>query len=163
MIHVLVILHSSQHIHVHMHTYMCHESGIGHIHRGRMVITMFTSSMYSVHRKLVSISNWPASRLLVGNLVAVFSLSCSPLTHISMHVHACTCMYTLRQAGATTDLVQKKLVYLYLGNYAESNSEVALLTVNTLQKDCQDRNPVVRGLALRSMCSLRYTAYYVVF
>lgn len=72
-------------------------------------------------------------------------------------------MYTLRQAGATTDLVQKKLVYLYLGNYAESNSEVALLTVNTLQKDCQDRNPVVRGLALRSMCSLRYTAYYVVF
>ena len=63
------------------------------------------------------------------------------------------------QAGATTDLVQKKLVYLYLSNYAEANSEVALLTVNTLQKDCQDRNPVVRGLALRSMCSLRYTVY----
>ena len=61
----------------------------------------------------------------------------------------------LPQAGATTDLVQKKLVYLYLSNYAEANSEVALLTVNTLQKDCQDRNPVVRGLALRSMCSLR--------
>ena len=64
------------------------------------------------------------------------------------------------QAGATTDLVQKKLVYLYLSNYAEANSEVALLTVNTLQKDCQDRNPVVRGLALRSMCSLRYMYMY---
>jgi len=51
--------------------------------------------------------------------------------------------------------VQKKLVYLYLSNYAESNSELALLTVNTLQKDCQDRNPMIRGLALRSMCSLR--------
>ena len=66
----------------------------------------------------------------------------------------CTCTF-LPQAGATTDLVQKKLVYLYLSNYAEANSDVALLTVNTLQKDCQDRNPVVRGLALRSMCSLR--------
>ena len=65
------------------------------------------------------------------------------------------------QAGATTDLVQKKLVYLYLSNYAEANSEVALLTVNTLQKDCQDRNPVVRGLALRSMCSLRYTTTHM--
>jgi len=58
-------------------------------------------------------------------------------------------------AGATQDPVQKKLVYLYLSNYAESNSELALLTVNTLQKDCQDRNPMIRGLALRSMCSLR--------
>ncbi len=53
-------------------------------------------------------------------------------------------------------MVQKKLVYLYLGNYSKSNSEVALLTVNTLQKDCRDRNPMIRGLALRSMCSMRY-------
>ena len=59
------------------------------------------------------------------------------------------------QASATRDLVQKKLVYLYLCNYAESNSDLALLTVNTLQKDCRDTNPVIRGLALRSMCNLR--------
>lgn len=59
------------------------------------------------------------------------------------------------QAGATQDVVQKKLVYLYLGNYSQSNSDLALLTINTLQKDCKDRNPMVRGLALRSMCSLR--------
>ncbi|XP_064391971.1 uncharacterized protein LOC135339670 [Halichondria panicea] len=60
-------------------------------------------------------------------------------------------------AGATVDLVQKKLVYLYLTNYAESNSELALLTVNTLCKDCLDRNPMIRGLSLRAMCSLRVT------
>lgn len=65
---------------------------------------------------------------------------------------------TLSQAGATQDVVQKKLVYLYLSNYSQSNSDLALLTVNTLQKDCQDRNPMVRGLALRSMCSLRFAA-----
>ena len=61
----------------------------------------------------------------------------------------------LLQAGATTNLVQKKLVYLYLSNYAETNPELALLTVNTLQKDYQDWNPVVRGLALRTMFSLK--------
>merc|ERR1719159_1881790 len=57
-------------------------------------------------------------------------------------------------ASATNDLVQKKMVYLYLVNYAESNSELAILTVNTLQKDCRDDDPMIRGLALRSLCSL---------
>ena len=58
-------------------------------------------------------------------------------------------------ASATKDLVQKKLVYLYLRNYAESHSELALLVINSLQKDCSDDNPMIRGLALRNMCSLK--------
>jgi len=57
-------------------------------------------------------------------------------------------------ASATNDLVQKKMVYLYLVNYAESNSDLAILAVNTLQKDCRDDDPMIRGLALRSLCSL---------
>ncbi|CEM20466.1 unnamed protein product [Vitrella brassicaformis CCMP3155] len=60
-------------------------------------------------------------------------------------------------ATSTTDLVQKKMIYLYLANYAESNSELAILAVNTLQKDCRDEDPTIRGLALRSLCSLRLT------
>ena len=59
------------------------------------------------------------------------------------------------QASATQDLVQKKLVYLYLCNYAESHTDLTLLAVNTLQKDSRDLNPMVRGLALRAMCGLR--------
>eukprot|EP00041_Stephanoeca_diplocostata_P036376 m.1324797 g.1324797 ORF g.1324797 m.1324797 type:complete len:805 (-) comp24852_c4_seq1:147-2561(-) len=58
-------------------------------------------------------------------------------------------------ASASEDMVQKKLVYLYLCNYAESHSDLTLLAINTLQKNCRDHNPMVRGLALRSMCSLR--------
>eukprot|EP00053_Salpingoeca_punica_P012973 m.116554 g.116554 ORF g.116554 m.116554 type:complete len:782 (+) comp16080_c1_seq1:112-2457(+) len=58
-------------------------------------------------------------------------------------------------ASATEDMVQRKLVYLFMCNYAESHSDVALLAVNTLQKNCRDANPMVRGLALRTMCSLR--------
>merc|ERR1719203_1022154 len=57
-------------------------------------------------------------------------------------------------ASATTDLVQKKMVYLYLVNYSESNAELALLAVNTLQRDCRDDDPMIRGLALRSLSSL---------
>ncbi len=35
----------------------------------------------------------------------------------------------------TKDLVVKKMVYLYLCNYAQSNPELTLLVINTLQKD----------------------------
>lgn len=57
-------------------------------------------------------------------------------------------------ASATQDRVQKKMVYQYIVNYAESNAEIAILAVNTLQKDCRDDDPMIRGLALRSLCSL---------
>ncbi|EGG17148.1 adaptor-related protein complex 4 [Cavenderia fasciculata] len=57
----------------------------------------------------------------------------------------------------TTDVVVKKLVYLYLCNYAvsgSSNDSLLLLVINTLSRDCLDPNPMIRGLALRSLCSL---------
>ncbi|XP_069797620.1 AP-4 complex subunit beta-1 isoform X2 [Narcine bancroftii] len=59
------------------------------------------------------------------------------------------------KASATVDIVQKKLVYLYMCTYASLKPDLALLAINTLQKDSTDPNPMVRGLALRSMCSLR--------
>ncbi|XP_050810253.1 AP-4 complex subunit beta-1 [Gopherus flavomarginatus] len=59
------------------------------------------------------------------------------------------------KASATADIVQKKLVYLYMCTYASLQPDLALLAINTLCKDCSDPNPMVRGLALRSMCSLR--------
>jgi hypothetical protein len=57
-------------------------------------------------------------------------------------------------ATATRDLVQKKMCYLYLSNYASRQPEMALLVINTLQKDARDEDPMVRGLALRCLCSL---------
>jgi vesicle coat complex subunit len=58
-------------------------------------------------------------------------------------------------ACETPDLVQKKLVYHYLAYYAKYKSDLALLMVNTLSKDFGDRNPLVRGLALRTMTALQ--------
>lgn len=57
--------------------------------------------------------------------------------------------------SATSDVVLKKMCYLYVGNYARVHPDLALLTINFLQKDCQDEYPMIRGLALRSLCSLR--------
>ena len=48
-------------------------------------------------------------------------------------------------ASQTQDLVQKKMIYLYLVNYAEANPELSILAVNTLQKDCRDDDPLIRG------------------
>eukprot|EP00878_Enallax_costatus_P027330 GHUV01029406.1.p1 GENE.GHUV01029406.1~~GHUV01029406.1.p1 ORF type:complete len:554 (+),score=105.09 GHUV01029406.1:514-2175(+) len=53
------------------------------------------------------------------------------------------------------DIVLKKMMYLYITHYAASTPDLALLAINQLQKDCQDQDPTVRGLALRSLCSLR--------
>jgi vesicle coat complex subunit len=40
-------------------------------------------------------------------------------------------------AASTKDLVQKKMVYHYLCNYAQQKADLAILAINTLQKDCR--------------------------
>lgn len=56
---------------------------------------------------------------------------------------------------ATHDLDQKKLVYLYLMNYAKSHPELVILAVNTFVQDSEDPNPLVRALAVRTMGCIR--------
>ena len=56
---------------------------------------------------------------------------------------------------ATHDIKQKKLVYLYLMNYAKTNPELCILAVNTFVQDTQDPNPLVRALAIRTMGCIR--------
>jgi vesicle coat complex subunit len=55
----------------------------------------------------------------------------------------------------TEDLELKKLVYLYLMNYAKSQPELVILAVNTFVKDSDDPNPLIRALAIRTMGCLR--------
>lgn len=56
---------------------------------------------------------------------------------------------------ATYDLEQKKLVYLYLMNYAKTNPELCILAVNTFVQDTEDPNPLIRALAIRTMGCIR--------
>lgn len=55
-------------------------------------------------------------------------------------------------------------LYLYITHYASLAPDLALLAINQLTKDCHDQDPTVRGLALRSLCSLRVVNFleYVV-
>jgi len=55
----------------------------------------------------------------------------------------------------TDNLELKKLVYLYLMNYAKSQPDMAIMAVNTFVKDCEDPNPLLRALAVRTMGCIR--------
>ena len=55
------------------------------------------------------------------------------------------------------DPVLKKMIYLYLTNYAEYQSDLAILAVNTLQKDCREychHNFLLKYLNLQTEVSL---------
>ncbi|PNP55472.1 hypothetical protein THARTR1_04302 [Trichoderma harzianum] len=49
----------------------------------------------------------------------------------------------------------KKLVYIYLIHHAEQEPDLALLSINTIQKSLSDTNPQVRALALKTMSGIR--------
>jgi AP-1 complex subunit beta-1 len=55
----------------------------------------------------------------------------------------------------TSNIELKKLVYLYLINYAKTQPELTLLAVNTFVKDASDPNPLIRALAVRTMGCIR--------
>ncbi|KAL8965337.1 MAG: hypothetical protein Q9197_006561 [Variospora fuerteventurae] len=56
---------------------------------------------------------------------------------------------------ASPNIEIKKLVYIYLLHYAESEPDLALLSINTIQKSLSDQNPQVRAMALRVMSGIR--------
>jgi AP-3 complex subunit beta len=56
---------------------------------------------------------------------------------------------------ASPNLEIKKLVYIYLLHHAETEPDLALLSINTIQKSLSDTNAQVRALALRTMSGIR--------
>lgn len=55
----------------------------------------------------------------------------------------------------TDNLELKKLVYLYIMNYAKSQPDVAIMAVNTFVNDCKNENALIRALAVRTMGCIR--------
>ncbi|KAJ1942577.1 AP-3 complex subunit beta, partial [Kickxella alabastrina] len=56
---------------------------------------------------------------------------------------------------ASGNLEMRRLVYMYLLRYAEQEPDLALLSVNTFQRDLADSSQVIRAMALRVMSSIR--------
>ncbi|ORM39573.1 Beta-adaptin-like protein A [Babesia sp. Xinjiang] len=51
----------------------------------------------------------------------------------------------------TTDPVQKKMIYMFLSTYSKDNPDLTVLTINTLLKDVENVDPVIRCLAIRNI------------
>lgn len=77
------------------------------------------------------------------------------ISYMTVGIDVSSVFSEMVMCSATSDIVLKKMCYLYVGNYAKYNPDLALLTINFLQRDCKDEDPMIRGLALRSLCSLR--------
>ena len=59
-------------------------------------------------------------------------------------------------ASSTKDLVEKKLIYLYLSIYSTANENFARMAINTFTKDCSSNNPNIRAFAVRNLANLRF-------
>ena len=56
----------------------------------------------------------------------------------------------------TNDMEFKKLIYLYIINYAKTHPDLAILAINSFRKDSRDKtNPLLRALAVRTMGCIR--------
>ena len=49
----------------------------------------------------------------------------------------------------------RKLEYIFLLRYAEQEPDLALLSINSFQKDLSDKNQISRAMALRVMSGIR--------
>jgi vesicle coat complex subunit len=67
----------------------------------------------------------------------------------SLFPHMVKCM-------ETTQIDMKKLVYLYIINYAKAKPDLTIMAVNSFQKDSREKsNPLMRALAVRTMGCIR--------
>jgi vesicle coat complex subunit len=56
----------------------------------------------------------------------------------------------------TTSIEMKKLIYLYIINYAKLKPDLTIMAVNSFQKDSREKtNPLMRALAVRTMGCIR--------
>ena len=56
---------------------------------------------------------------------------------------------------AVPNLEIRKLVYIYILRYAEAEPDLALLSINTFQRDLGDSSPLIRAMALRVLSGIR--------
>jgi AP-1 complex subunit beta-1 len=61
----------------------------------------------------------------------------------------------IAKSSQSDNLELKKLTYLYIMNYAKSRPDLAISAVNSFVKGCEDPNPLIRALAVRTMGCIR--------
>lgn len=67
-----------------------------------------------------------------------------------------SCLFSsMLRCVKTEDIELKKLAYHYLVTYASAEPEQSIMAVNTFIQDSEDYNPLIRGLAVRTMCRIK--------
>jgi AP-3 complex subunit beta len=56
---------------------------------------------------------------------------------------------------STRSFELRRLVYMYILRYAEQEQELALLSINSFQRDVYDDSPIIRAMALRVLSGIR--------
>ena len=82
------------------------------------------------------------------------------IAYMTLGVDCSKLFFEMVKASITEDIVLKKMVFLYIVNYADQIEEGSILAINTFLKDMKNPNPKIRGLALRSLCSLKFKGAY---
>ena len=85
------------------------------------------------------------------------------IAYMTLGVDCSKLFFEMVKASITEDIVLKKMVFLYIVNYADQIEEGSILAINTFLKDMKNPNPKIRGLALRSLCSLKFKGAYEYF
>ena len=85
------------------------------------------------------------------------------IAYMTLGVDVSKLFYEMVKVSITDDIVMKKMVFLYIVNYAHQIDQGAFLAINTFLRDMKDPNPKVRGLALRMLCSIKFKGVYEYF
>ena len=67
------------------------------------------------------------------------------IAYMTLGVDVSKLFYEMVKASITDDIVLKKMVFLYIVNYADQVEQGAILAINTFLKDMKNPNPKIRG------------------
>lgn len=81
------------------------------------------------------------------------------IAYMTLGVDVSKLFHEMVKASHINDIVTKKMVYMYIVNYADE-SDSAFIAINTFINDLKHKDPNVRGLALRSLCSMKFKGAY---
>lgn len=62
---------------------------------------------------------------------------------------------SVSKLASTSSIEIRKLVYIVVLRYAPAHPDTALLSINSFQRDLTDPNPLIRGMALRTLSGMR--------
>lgn len=91
-------------------------------------------------------SNYPADRKMAAKRVLSLMRAGENVLHL---------FSDMLRLVKTNDIELKKYVYLYLVSHANQEPEQAIMAVSAFDQDSQDSNPLIRGLAVRTMCLIK--------